>query len=267
VSRDRPPRLGSLAAAFRAECRWTLRPPFSTPIAIATNGLLMVTAWFLLPRSWLFHYTNTPAFPLALASWMYSDVSATNVLTGDASRTARSLNDADALLTMLRAKSFVLWLLVAPICTVLTLFIDFGEHRWYLAVATILAVAIVPFGSLGIAGWVGVRFPYHARPLRWRWEHRQQRSSTLRWLALVFTPYWLVPGLTLLILSPTLLLWTVMSPDHNLFRVTIGWFSTGIVLACLVAGLSWGFGHRAAVRCAIRRRAQLAEYLTEPHRG
>lgn len=198
---------------------------------------------------------------------MYSDVSATNVLTGDTSRTARSLNDADALLAMLRAKSFVLWLLVAPICTVLTLFIDFGEHRWYLAVATILAVAIVPFGSLGIAGWVGVRFPYHARPLRWRWEHRQQRRSTLRWLALVFTPYWLVPGLTLLILSPTLLLWTVMSPDHNLFRVTIGWFSTGIVLACLVAALSWGFGHRAAVRCAIRRRAQLAEYLTEPDRG
>jgi hypothetical protein len=86
---------------------------------------------------------------------MYSDVSATNVLTGGTCRTARSLNDADALLAMLRAKTFVLWLLVAPICTVLTLFIDFGEHRWYLAVATILAVAIVPFGSLGVAGWLG----------------------------------------------------------------------------------------------------------------
>jgi hypothetical protein len=101
-------RLGYLAAAFRSECRRTFRPPFATPIAIATNGVLMITAWFLLPRSWLFHFTNTPAFPLALATWMYSDVSATNVLAADPAGAAQSLTDADAVLALLRARSFVL---------------------------------------------------------------------------------------------------------------------------------------------------------------
>src|SRR5947209_18277038 len=103
-----------LAAAIRAECRRTFSPPFATPIAVATNGLLMITAWFVLPRSWVFHFTNTPALPLALASWMYSDTAATNVLTADPARTVRSLSDPHALLALLRARALVLWLLVAP---------------------------------------------------------------------------------------------------------------------------------------------------------
>jgi hypothetical protein len=251
---------------FREEWARTLRPPWTVPLAVAGNAALMVMAWFLLPRSWLFHYTNTVAFPLALSGWMYSDPSATNMLGSDAERATIALADRATLGKLLRAKCLVLWLLVAPVCTVLTLFIDFGEHRWLYAVATVAAVAVVPLGSLAVCCWLGVRFPYRRRSLRWRWVHRS-RAGTLRWLTLCWVPYAVVPGVTTLLMLPTITLWTATAPGHNPFHATVGWFVVGVVLAAVISALCWRWAYPIAVAWAMHRRTALVRYLTDPHAG
>ena len=69
-------------------------------------------------------------------------------------------------------------------------------------------VGVVPFGALGISAWVGILFPYHPMPLRFRWEHRQPPGRMLwRWLTLAVIPYVLVPWLAVALMTPLLLLW------------------------------------------------------------
>jgi hypothetical protein len=243
-----------------------MRSPWTVPLAVFGNGVLMIMAWFLLPRSWLFHYTNTAAFPLALSGWMYSDSSATNMLGGDAERARLALDDRAALARLLRAKCAVLWLLVAPVCTVLTLCIDFGEHRWFFAVATVAAVAIVPLGSLGVSCWLGIQFPYHRRSLQWRWANRS-RFGTIRWLILSCAPYAIVPGVTTLLMLPTITMWSATAPGHNPFRATLGWFIAGVVLAIMLSVVCYRWAFWVAVAWAMRRRAALARYLSDPTAG
>jgi hypothetical protein len=77
----------TLPAAVRAEFRRALRPPYETPGVVVGNGLLMTACWALLPASVVnsvFRFHGALAFALVLASWMYSDVPATNLLGGDA---------------------------------------------------------------------------------------------------------------------------------------------------------------------------------------
>ena len=88
-----------------------------------------------------------------------------------------------------------------------------------------------------------------------------------RWLALVVTPYGLVPILGSIIMVPSLLLWGFTSthgltqtlPDHDL--------GLGVALACVVAVICSIGGHRFGARLAYRRREQLRTYLTDPTRG
>ena len=75
-----PTRLGQLV---RLEFGRAFLSPYVAPSVVVTNGLLMTAAWFLLPTRWqdaLFSLHGTFAFALVLASWMYADVPATNVL-------------------------------------------------------------------------------------------------------------------------------------------------------------------------------------------
>lgn len=133
---------------------------------------------------------------------------------------------------------------------------------------TVIWIGVVPFGALGIAAWVGIFFPYHPMPLRFRWEHRRPRWRMLwRWLALLLTPYILVPSLAIAPMTPSLLLWGFTSahglsrklPDHDL--------GLGIALACAVAiGCSFA-SHRWGVMIAERRRAKLLAFLADPTRG
>ena len=105
-------------------------------------------------------------------------------------------------------------------------------------------------------------------PIRFRWEHRLPKRRMLwRWLALVVTPYGLVPVLGVLIMVPSLLLWGLTSkhglgqklPDNDL-----GW---GVALACVVAGVCAFGGHRLGSWLAHRRRDALLAFLADPTRG
>ena len=258
-------------AAVRAEFGRAFRPPYETLLTVAGNGAFMSVAWFFLPRGLkddVFTLHGSLAFALVLAAWMYSDVPATNVLAPDRERVMAALDDPVLLRRLLYAKNVVLWTLITPVCVVIAVFSGILGHDPLTILYTVVWIGVVPFGALGIAAWVGILFPYHPLPLRFRWEHRQPRRRMLwRWLILAVTPYVLVPWLAIALMIPSLLLWGFTSlhglsrklPDHDL-----GW---GVALACAVAILCSFLSHRRGAKMAQRRRARLLAFLADPTRG
>jgi hypothetical protein len=257
--------------AVRAEFGRALRPPYATLSTVAANGVFMSVAWFLLPRTLkddTFTLHGSLAFALVLAGWMYSDVPATNVLAPDRQRMMAAIDDPILLRRLLYAQNIVLWTFITPVCSVIAVVDGISGHDPLSILYTVIWIGVVPFGALGIAAWVGILFPYHPMPLRFRWEHRWPRWRMLwRWLALLLTPYILVPWLAIALMTPSLLLWGFTSahglsrklPDHDL--------GLGIALACAVAIACSFVAHRWAVKLAERRRAKLLPFLADPTRG
>ena len=257
--------------AVRAEFGRALRPPYATVSTVAANAAFMSVAWFFLPRGLkddMFTLHGTLAFALVLAAWMYSDVPATNVLAPDRRRVVEVIDDPVMLRRLLYAKNIVLWTFITPVCAVIALVTGISGHDLLSTLYTVIWIGVVPFGALGISAWVGIFFPYHPMPLRFRWEHRRPRGRMLwRWMALAVTPYVLVPWLAIALMTPSLLLWGFTSvhglsaklPDHDL--------GLGVGLACAVAIACSFASHRAGVRMAQRRRARLLAFLADPTRG
>ena len=247
------------------------RPPYETPLVVAVNGAMMSSAWFLLPtkiRDQVFTIHGSLAFALILASWMYSDVPATNVLGSDAARASAALGDARRLRRLLVVKNIVLWLLVTPVCLVVALLSGLFSHDLLSVLYSVIWIGVVPFGVLAVSAWVGILWPYHPMPLRYRWEHRRPHRRMLwRWGILVLTPYGLVPFLGGLLMVPSLLLWGFTS-KHGLSRKLpdrdLGW---GVLLACGVAVSTWAAGLHLGVRLAQRRSQKLLAFLGDPTRG
>ncbi len=264
----RPARLSD---AVRAELRRAFHKPFETPIVVTTNGTALVLAWFLLPprlSHLLFTFHGPLAFPMVLASWMYSDVPATNLLGADPDRSLKRLGDRTALRHMQRAKNLVLWLLVSPLAATIAIVVGIHDKRPLATIFTALWIAVVPLGALGVAGWVGVFFPYHAVPFKQRWTHRRPiRRKILRWLVLVMAPWGVVPGLVVLISLPTIGLWAATYRSWRGRRIPDNYFTWGVVLGCAVAVLFWVVGARLGARFAQRRRDKLASFLADPNRG
>ncbi len=261
----------TLRAAVRREFARALRPPYETLIVVAVNGALMSSAWFFLPaalKDKVFTLHGTLAFAVVLAAWMYSDVPATNVLGPDATWAAEAIDDPAALRRLLYGKSIVLWALITPVCILVAVVGGFFSHNALATLYSVIWIGVVPFGVLGISPWVGILFPYHPMPVRYRWAHRHPRRRMLwRWLALVVTPYGLVPLLGVVIMVPSLLLWGLTS-THGLTQELpdddLGW---GVALACAVAGVCWFGGHRLGAWMVRRRHAELLAFLTDPGRG
>jgi hypothetical protein len=261
----------SFLQAVRAQIVLTLQPPYETLITVAVNGALMSSAWFFLPTSVkdkVFTLHGSLAFALVLAAWMYSDVPATNVLGPDRRRVIAALDDPRLFRRLLYAKNVVLWLIVTPVCSLVALIVGLQNHDLLSTLYTVVWIGVVPFGILSISSWVGILFPYHPMPLRYRWEHQvPRRRMLLRWGVLVLTPYGLVPVLAVLLMTPSLLLWGFTSahglsqklPDHDL--------GLGVALACAIALVCAIGGQRLGVRMAIRRRGKLLAFLADPGRG
>lgn len=261
----------TLPDAVRAEFAQALRPPYETLSTVAANGVFMCSSWFFLPRALkddVFTLHGTLAFALVLAAWMYSDVPATNVFAPDRHRMMAAIGDPVMLRRLLYAKNIALWTIITPLCSVLALVTGILGHNLLATMYTIIWIGVVPFGALGISAWVGILFPYHPMPLRFRWEHRQPRRRMLwRWATLTTTPYVLFPALAAALMIPSLLLWGFTSvhgvsaklPDHDL--------GLDVALACAVAVASSFGGHRLGVWMAQRRRARLLAFLANPARG
>ena len=251
-------------------------PPYQVPIVVAVNGLLMAAAWFLLPRGWLFTLQSALAFPVVLSSWMYADVPATNVLAPDRIRVLAALGDGTMISRLLLAKTAVLWVFVAPLCTVLALVVGLEHHAALLIGAEIIAICVVPVACLPVAALVGIRWPYHPLQLRYRWDHRVPlRRMIVRWLILAVVPYALVPALCVLMTVPAVILLVLThsaskhvisfvdaegkpfglalaGPGHPLSG---GMFAAAVALTCGVAVVVWVLGRRADM-WLIRRRSR-----------
>ncbi len=261
----------SMRDAVRQQIALTLQPPFESLITVAVNGALMSSAWFFLPtglKDKVFTLHGTLAFALVLAAWMYSDVPATNVLGPDARRVIAALDHPAMFRRLLYAKNIVLWLVVTPVCALVAVINGLLNHQLLATLYTIVWIRVVPFGFLAISAWVGILFPYHPMPLRYRWEHRRPRRRMLvRWFTLAVTPYVLVPALGVILMVPSLLLWGFTAPHGVSEKLPDHDLGLGVVLACAIALICSIGGHRLAVLIAHRRRTKLVTFLADLGRG
>jgi len=278
----------SIRAAVGAELGQAFSSPYQVPSTVVGNALLMVGAWFLLPRGWLFTITSPLAFAMVLASWMYADVPATNVLAPDRVRVLAALDDSRMLTRLLVAKAAVLWLFVAPFCSLLAIAFGLHEHDTLIIITAIVAICVVPVGCLPLAALVGIRWPYHPLELRYRWEHRHPASRMIvRWAILALVPYVLVPALALLMTVPALAMIVRAHEGNshvvnfiNAFSENVGihvdvgtrplstdMFILAVAITCGVAILTWLVGRWANLRLIRRRRVDLAEWLADPTMG
>jgi hypothetical protein len=274
--------------AVRSEMGQAFSSPYQIPITVVANAVLMAFFWFLVPRSLFFEVTSPLAFPIILSSWMYSDVPATNVLAPDRVRSLAALDDPKMLNRLLSAKLAVLWLFVAPFCSVLAIFSGIKHHNFLVAVTAILGICVIPIGCLPLAGLVGIRWPYHPLELKYRWENRKPfRRMIVRWTILILLPYGLVPLLSVLMTIPAIAILVRAKQDNSYVvnfvndifgklgikvalgthPMTSGTFLLCVGVTCGVALVLWGVGRWAQLRLIARRKTQLREWLSEPTMG
>ena len=162
----------------------------------------------------------------------------------------------------------VLWLLVSPLCAVVAVVAGLVSRSLLATAYTVVAIGILPFGVLAVSAWVGIVFPYHPMPLRFRWEHRRPwRRMLVRWGALAVTPYVLVPILATLMLTPSLLIWGFTAPSGLSQKLPDHDFGLGVAVACVIAVGCAAGGQRLGVRVMRQNRTKLAEFLSDPARA
>ena len=252
----------------RAELRRLVRPPFDDLAVVVLNAALVCGGWFLLPPSvqdWLFARTGPMAFAVVLESWMLADTPATNMLANDPQPALAALDDRHALLGLLRAKAVALALVVAPACAVVAAAIGVHEGTPAAGLFEAALVLVLPFGTLALAPLLGIRWPYHPRPLTWRRRHLRPYRRTVRWLLLLVVPYGYVPSLLAALVVPPVLVvaaWTGQSD-----RLTTAEIAVASSVAAMVSLVVFVLGSRLAVHYTARRRATLGSYLADPDRG
>ena len=257
----------TLKAAYRTELFRAFHSPYETPIVVLINGVLMGVLWWWTPADSLFSVHSLWAFPLVLASWMYSDVPATNVFGSDAKRMIAAFDDVPAMRRMLYAKNLVLMTLVVPIATTVAIVVAIYLHRPIVAFVNIGWIIVVPVSVLGVSAWFGIYFPYHPIEIKTRWEHRKPFFHMIvRWLAAAMVPYGLVPLLGAIVMIPTIILWNQAGVDPNKSESDLLYF-LGVAIACVLAVVLWWWGHKMAVKLALRRRDKLVAYLSDPMNG
>lgn len=257
--------------AVRAEVARVFRPPYETLLTVAVNAAIMSSAWFFLPPrlvDQLFELHGSLAFAFVLSSWMYSDVPATNVLAPDAVRVLAAIDQPLALRRILVARNIVLWCVVAPVCLLIAFIDGYRSSDRLVDVYSAIAIGVIPFGVLSVSAWVGILFPYHPIPIRYRWSHRAAWwPMIVRWGVLVLVPYGVVPALTVTLMAPSLLIWGLTSKSGLSGKLPDNDLGLGIALACAIAVAAVYLGHRYSLRLIARRRHKLVAYLGNPLRG
>ena len=238
---------------------------------MAVNGALMSSAWFFLPASLkdaVFSLHGSLAFAAVLASWMYSDVPATNVLGTRLRPGPPGARGPGALPAPAGGQERRAVAADHAALRLVALLIGLANHNLLSTVITVVWIGIVPFGALGISNLVGIRFPYHPMPLRFRWEHRRPFGRMIvRWLALAVTPVRRVPGIIAAAhgahadsVGPAHADRVVEEPARDRLRLGRG---RGLCLA--VAG--WWGGHRSVSSWPGGGPTWLDDFLADPARA
>ena len=257
----------TLPSAVRSDLKRTFRRPYEIPIIIAGNALLLLVLWWLVPHSYLTRLHGNFALPLCLSSWMFSDVPATNTLAPDRVRVLAALDQPVQLRRLLLAKNATLWIIATPIGLLATLGVGIQTGQWVQAGIVALAVATVPLGLLGISCWLGILYPYHPRPLAWRWDRRKEWRLDARWLTLVLLPYALVPALAAVLATPSFIVWNFVATHGLSERLDDVELLVGVAVAIALAFVAWFWGTRGALRLIRIRHDQLQTYLADPEKG
>ena len=214
----------------------------------------------------MFTLHGSVAFAFVLSSWMYSDVPATNVLAPDGLRVLAAIDQPQVLRRILAGQAA--WCCGA----------SWPRSAWSISFVTGRASRTRSppstrpwpsgssrFGVLAVSAWLGILFPYHPVPIRYRWSRRRQwRPMLLRWGTLVLLPYAVVPGLTVAFLAPSLLIWGLTSTSGLTQKLPDNDIGLGIGLACAIASPPPCRPARS-LRLIARRRDRLVAYLSDPH--
>ena len=155
--------------------------------------------------------------------------------------------------------------LIGVVCAAGVMCVGVGHYPWSEIVWACALVAFLPVGVLPVAAWLGIVFPYHPRSLRWRWQHRRAWRSHLRWVVLAFAPFFYVPLIGILILSPGVqLARSIKLPDQ---RLTPAQFGISAAVVCATAVVAAAIGLWVARRLLAWRTTHLTAYLANTDKG
>ena len=126
-------------------------------------------------------------------------------------------------------------------------------------------IAILPVGVLPMSAWLGILFPYRPRSLRWRWQHRREWRTQLRWLALVFAPFVYVPWIGSMIVAPGVALGNSMRLPGQ--RLTPVQFGISVGAACMRTLVVAAIGIWGSRRLLTARTDRLEAYVSSAEAG
>jgi hypothetical protein len=89
----------------------------------------------------------------------------------------------------------------------------------------------------------------------------------LRWGILVLLPFLVVPVIAVLLLTPTLLIWTLVAQPQPLRDVGPAGLWLGTAVACAISLIVFALGPVITSKIARRRLDRLSGYLSNPEHG
>lgn len=252
---DRDDRLISqVGRELRSYFRW----PLVVPTIVCINVALALGAWFIVDPHMGKKYTALAFLPIAIVSWAFADVPATNLYGSTPEQVINSIDNPRQLRRLMTVKNISLWLLIAPGTCLLSLALLPSQNQPVLSLAICVAVLVIPFTYLGLASMMAPLLPFHELPWRTRLE---RRDTWLRYGAAIFIAYLVLtwPAAILAVLPAiVVILFIGDQPEH---------FLLGALLITPWALFLWRVGLHLATRIADRRREWLVEFLSDPSRG
>lgn len=176
--------------AVRAEIRWAFTPPRTWLLGVLVN--LVLAAGWLLVQPLTPHGRHADWVILIgtyFSSFIFADVTTTNLLGADHYRVQRALADGVPLWRVLVIKNLALLAIVGlPTLTAAVTVTLWLEKPARLAI-TIPNVAVPILSWLGVGNLVSVLLPVGAAPLIRRWKQRRDPRRTGVWLLALVLPY------------------------------------------------------------------------------
>jgi hypothetical protein len=179
-----------------------------------------------------------------------------------------AIDDPVMIRRLLNAKAILLWFLVAPFCLVVALVSGIVSGYWLATLYSAICIAIIPIGVLGVSQWMGIIWPYHQMPLRFRLTHIHPWGRKInRWILLITMPYLYVPFVTMVLITPSLMIWGFSSKQGLTKQIPHNYLAIGVAVACIVSFVTGFVGRRASCWILARRRQRTIDFLADPTYG
>lgn len=180
----------SLGAAVRAEIRWAFTPPRTWLMGVVAN-VIIAAAWLLVqPLTVGRHHTDWVILVgTYFSSWVLADVTTTNLLGADHYRVLAGLSAGVPFWRILLIKNLALLAIVGLPTLVAAMALTLWLETPGRLAITIPTVAVPILSWLGLGNAVSALHPVSVQPLTRRWRQRDDRRSTVTWLAALTLPY------------------------------------------------------------------------------